>query len=321
MVDEAELATVVVVTAPSVVEELEVDDTEVEEVEVSGRDVVARKELEVECADDELEPEDISDAEEDTAGVVLVEKVDIPLRGVDDAAEDELEPSLVVIEVPLKVVDDDAEDELEPSLVVTRIVEPELGRMKDELDTSLRRDVEEPDVDIASTADKEELAGASTEAVGKLEVTTAVDMVDKKVAVDELDVLVVEGDAVLADCKVVTVAIGAEVSVCRVEADTDPAGTDSFGVIVRDADVMEVAADEVVDMIAVVEVAIVVVALGVASSSSADVFLALHDDPSPKNPALHTHITLSVSLPSAHVEVGDALAPHVLQAVHATPLP
>jgi len=295
---------VVVVSTARVVEEL--DSTGVEEVEVPVRVVVARKELEVEYAPDELESENIADVDDDTI-IGVVELDNVPLRVVDEAAEDE------------------------PSLVVIASVELALGRVE-ELDASLRRDVETPDVEIAATVvEEEELAGVSTDDVGKLELAKAVDTEPEVVPIVEWDAIVccaVAGMMVLV-AAAVTVLDAAAVSVLdaatcevetgtkkRVEADADPAATDKLGVrvIVRDTGVVEAAADEVVDVIVLVEMAIV-------SCGSADVVLGLHDDPSPKNPALQTHTTLSVSLPSAHVEIGDALAPHVLHAVHVTPFP
>ena len=173
--------------------------------------------------------------------------------------------------------------------------------------------MEVPDVKIAAAADEDELAtGASTDDIGRLEVAKAVDTEPEVVPVVQWEAVVccaVEGMMMLV-AAVVTVLEAATVTVLdaatcavktgpnRVEAELDPATTDKLGAIVGDADVVEAAADdsEVVDLIALVEVAVVVVGLGVASSGSADVVLGLHEET--KNPALQTHTSLSVSLPS-----------------------
>ncbi len=43
--------------------------------------------------------------------------------------------------------------------------------------------------------------------------------------------------------------------------------------------------------------------------------------PSPMYPSLHVHRTVSVGLPAAHGDVGDAFALHVLHAVQLKPSP
>ena len=68
-------------------------------------------------------------------------------------------------------------------------------------------------------------------------------------------------------------------------------------------------------------VALIPLQLPAAVASAAQTEHGWQFAPLPKKPALHTHCVVSMAPPGAHGESCSALAPHVLQARQAPPLP